>query len=101
MSRFSDALDSGRFVVTCELNPPKGVDLSALYRKAELLKGMVSAFNITDSAGSTMTMAPIAAAHLLMDRGIETIMQITCRDRNRLALQSELLALTRKAGQWV
>ena len=92
MSRFSEALESGRFVVTCELNPPKGVDLRTLYRKAELLKEMATAFNITDSAGSTMTMAPIAAAHLLMDRGIETIMQITCRDRNRLALQSELLA---------
>ena len=92
MSKFADALSSGSFVVTCELNPPKGVDLGRLYEKAEMLKGLVTAFNITDSAGSIMTMAPIAVAHLLLDRGIEPILQITSRDRNRLALQSELLA---------
>ncbi len=92
MSEFADALKSSRFVVTCELNPPKGVDLNRVYEKAELLRGMVTAFNITDSAGSNMTMAPIAVSHLLVDRGIETILQITGRDRNRLALQGELLA---------
>ena len=92
MSRFAEALDSGKFVVTCELNPPKGISLDPLYEKAEMLKGMVDAFNITDSAGSRMTMAPFGAAHLLLDRGIETILQITGRDRNQMALQSELLA---------
>ena len=92
MSIFADALKSSRFVVTCELNPPKGVDLNRVYEKAELLRGMVTAFNITDSAGSNMTMAPIAVSHVLLDRGIETILQITGRDRNRLALQGELLA---------
>ena len=92
MSKFADALNSRKFVVTCEFNPPKGVDLDPLYEKAEMLRGMVDAFNITDSAGSRMTMAPIGAAHLLLDTGIEPILQVTCRDRNRLALQSELLA---------
>ena len=92
MSTFADALSSGRFVATCELNPPKGVDLKRVFEKAEMLKGMVTAFNITDSAGSNMSMAPIAVSHLLTDRGIEPILQITGRDRNRLALQSELLA---------
>ena len=92
MSKLAEALSSGRFVVTCELNPPKGVDLDSLYEKAETLKGMVEAFNITDSAASRMTMAPLAVSHLLLDRGIETILQITGRDRNRIALQSELLA---------
>ena len=92
MSRFAEALDSHRFVVTCELNPPKGVALEPLFEKAQMLTGMVDAFNITDSAASRMTMAPIGVAHLLQDRGIETILQITGRDRNRLALQSELLA---------
>ena len=92
MSKFADALKSSSFVVTCELNPPKGVDLSRVYEKAEMLGGMVTAFNITDSAGSIMSMAPIAVSHLLVDRGIDTILQITGRDRNRMALQSELLA---------
>ena len=92
MSKFADALKSSSFVVTCELNPPKGVDLSRVYEKAEMLRGMVTAFNITDSAGSNMSMAPIAMSHLLVDRGIDTILQITGRDRNRMALQSELLA---------
>ena len=92
MNRFQSALASDRPVVTCELNPPKGTDLDALYEKASLLDSRVDAFNVTDSAGSTMTMAPIAAAHLLIDRGIEPILQITGRDRNRIAVQSELLA---------
>lgn len=92
MSKLSEALDSDSFIVTCELNPPKGVDLGRLYEKAEMLKGMITAFNITDSAGSIMTMAPIGVSHLLLDRGIETILQITGRDRNRIALQSDLLA---------
>lgn len=92
MQKFAETLNSGKFCVTCELNPPKGVDLNRLFEKAETLKGMVAAFNITDSAGSTMTMAPIAVSHLLLDRGIETILQITGRDRNKMALQSELLA---------
>ncbi len=92
MSKLSEGLDSGRFLITCELNPPKGTNLQPLLDKAQMLGGVVDAFNITDSASSLMTMAPIAAAHLLADRGLEPIMQITCRDRNRLALQSELLA---------
>jgi 5,10-methylenetetrahydrofolate reductase len=58
-----------------------------------MLKEMVTAFNVTDSAGSIMTMAPIGVSHLLLDRGIETILQITCRDRNRMAIQSNLLAV--------
>ena len=92
MSKFAEALGSGRFVVTMELNPPKGTDLSALYEKAEILKDKIDAFNLTDSASSLMTMGPLAAAHLLLDRGIEPILQVTCRDRNRIALQSDLLA---------
>ena len=92
MTRLSESLEAEGFSVTCELNPPKGVDLGQLYRKAEMLSGMVDAFNLTDSAGSRMTMGNIAAAHLLVDRGIEPILQLACRDRNRLALQSELLA---------
>ena len=92
MSRLSQILESGEFAVTCELNPPKGTGLGPLFKKAESLRGAVTAFNLTDSAGSNMSMAPIGAARLLSERGIETILQVTCRDRNRIALQSELLA---------
>ena len=91
MSRLSDSLASGRFVVTAELNPPKGTDLTFLLDKAELLRGVVDAFNLTDSHRSMMNMSPMAAARLLVERGIEPILQVTCRDRNRIALQGDLL----------
>ena len=92
MPTFSESLKSGRFVVTAELNPPKGADLGPLFEDAQALSGMVDAFNLTDSAGANMTMSPIAAAHLMLDRGFEPIMQVTGRDRNRIALEGELLA---------
>ena len=91
MSRFADALESAKFVVTVELNPPKGTDIGPLLKKARMLNGRVDAFNLTDSHSSLMAMAPTAVAHRLVDEGIEPILQITCRDRNRLALQSDLL----------
>lgn len=92
LQTFSESLKSGEFVVTTELNPPKGTDLRPLLRRAEALMGMAHAFNVTDSAGANMTMAPIAAAHLMLDRGIEPILQVTGRDRNRIALEGEILA---------
>ena len=91
MSRFSQLLDSDEFIVTVELNPPKGTDLTRLFEKAEMLRGTVDVFNVTDSASSLMAMSALAAARLLADRGIETIWQISGRDRNRIALQSDLL----------
>ena len=92
MQTFSESLKSGKFVVTTELNPPKGTDLRRLFRDADALSGMVDAFNLTDSPGANMSMAPIAAAHLMRDRGIEPILQVTGRDRNRIALEGEILA---------
>ena len=92
MQKLADTLSSGRFVVTAELNPPKGSDLRPLFRRAESLRGVVDAFNLTDSAGANMSMSPVAAARLLLDRDVETIMQITGRDRNRIALSADLLA---------
>ena len=92
MSKLSTNLISKKFIVTCELNPPKGINLEKLFKKAELLKERVVAINITDSAGSNMTMAPIAVSHLLNNRGIEPILQITGRDRNRIAIQADLIA---------
>ena len=92
MQTFKESLKSGKFVVTTELNPPKGTDLDTLFKHAESLSSMVDAFNLTDSPGANMTMAPIAAAHLMCDRGIEPILQVTGRDRNRIALEGEILA---------
>ena len=91
MSNLADALKSGKFVVTTELNPPKGTTLGPLFNKAERLRGVVDAFNLTDSHSSRMSMAPLAVGHLLLERGIEPILQLTCRDKNRIALQSDLL----------
>ncbi len=92
MQTFSESLKSGKFVVTTELNPPKGTDLRRLFREADSLSGMVDAFNLTDSPGANMSMAPIAAAHLMRDRNIEPILQVTGRDRNRIAIEGEILA---------
>ena len=91
MSNLEKALASGQPVITCELNPPKGTDLGPLFAKADALKGRVDAFNLTDSHAARMAMTPLAAAHLLLDRGAEPILQITTRDRNRIALQGDLL----------
>ena len=92
MPSFAEALDSGRFLITAELNPPKGTDLTDLIDKAESLKGMIDAFNLTDSASSIMGMAPVAASYELAQRGIESILQVAGRDRNRIAIQGDLLA---------
>ena len=77
--------------MTTELNPPKGTSLAPLFAKAETLRDVVHAFNLTDSHTARMTMSPFAVAHLLLDRGFEPILQVACRDRNRLALQADLL----------
>ena len=92
MSRLSESLDRNAVTVTAELNPPKGTDLGGLFSAAESLKQHIAAFNLTDSAASRMTMAPLAVAHLLRDRDIESTLQIAGRDRNRLAIQADMLA---------
>jgi methylenetetrahydrofolate reductase (NADPH) len=91
MSRFEEKIRSGQFVVTSELTPPKGIDLSEFFAKADALKGSVDAVNITESPRARMTVEPKSVAHLLQDRGIEAIVQITARDRNRIAIQADLL----------
>jgi len=85
-------LDSGQFAVTAEIGPPRGADPTAIHRKAEPLRGWVDAVNITDNAGAHVRMASWAGSLLAAEAGIEPVMQVTCRDRNRLALQSDLLA---------
>jgi 5,10-methylenetetrahydrofolate reductase len=91
LGRLAGAIEAQTFVVTTELNPPKGTNLEPLLNKAMMLKEKVHAFNLTDSPTSRMAISPLAVARLLLDRDIETILQVTCRDRNRIALQSDLL----------
>ena len=91
MSRFEEKIRSADFVVTSELTPPKGIDLSDFFAKADALKGFVDAINITESPRARMAVEPKSVAHLLQDRGIEAIVQITARDRNRIAIQADLL----------
>ncbi|MDP3786777.1 MAG: methylenetetrahydrofolate reductase [Candidatus Omnitrophota bacterium] len=89
---FCDRLKSGKFIVTSEIGPPKGIDVNEMLADADLVKGKVDAVNVTDLQSSVMRLGSIAVCRLLKERGIEPIMQMTCRDRNRLALQSDLLS---------
>ena len=82
---------SGKFAVTSEIGPPKGVDIEEMLNDAELLRGKVDALNVTDQQSSVMRLGSLAVCHLLKMRGLEPVFQITCRDRNRIALQSDLL----------
>lgn len=88
----SDAFDSGKFVVTSELGPPRGADPDAVRDKAALVRGWVDAVNITDNQGATVRMSSLAGSVLALQAGVEPVMQLTTRDRNRMALQSDLLA---------
>ncbi|MFQ6058877.1 MAG: methylenetetrahydrofolate reductase [Anaerolineae bacterium] len=92
MSALEMALKAGRFVVTAEVGPPKGVDVEETLEAAQLLSQWVVAVNVTDQQSSVMRLGPLAVSHLLHERGIEPIYQLTCRDRNRIALQSDLLS---------
>ncbi|MSP68358.1 MAG: hypothetical protein EXQ96_09795 [Alphaproteobacteria bacterium] len=85
------AFGVGRFVVTAEVAPPVTTDPETLLRRALPLRGLATAVNVTDSAGARAHLSSIVAGFLLSRHGIEPIVQMTCRDRNRLALQSDLL----------
>jgi len=86
------ALKSGKFVITAEIGPPKGIDVNNLLSNAELLRGRVDAVNVTDQQSSIMRLGSLASCVLLKEKGLEPIVQMTCRDRNRIALQSDLLS---------
>ena len=92
MSKFKEALKSGQFVVTSEIGPPKGVNINKCLDEAESIKKRVTAFNVTDLQSAVMRFGSLATCRLLLERGMEPILQMTCRDRNRLALQSDLLS---------
>jgi methylenetetrahydrofolate reductase (NADPH) len=87
-----EKLNSGRFVLTAEITPPASSDPAELLAKAAPLKGLADAVNVTDGAGARAHLAAVTAAGLLLQNGIEPILQFACRDRNRIALQSDLLA---------
>lgn len=92
MSRLRDALERGEFVVTGEIAPPRGSDVSAMRTSVETLAPHCTALNVTDNQGASLHMSSLGASKMILDMGIEPIFQQTCRDRNRLALQSDLLA---------
>jgi 5,10-methylenetetrahydrofolate reductase len=85
-------LESGKFVITCEVGPLKGIDITEIEENAELLKDKVDAANVTDQQSSVMRLGSLAVSSLLVKKGLEPIFQMTCRDRNRIALQSDLLS---------
>jgi methylenetetrahydrofolate reductase (NADPH) len=90
-SRLSALLRAGEFVVTAELSSNDSANPEATWRQAETLRGYVDAINCTDNTGAHVHLSPLAAAHLLVEKQLEPIMQLTVRDRNRLALQADLL----------
>src|SRR6056297_1960877 len=91
MSILQQKLEAGEFAITCEAGPPKGVDVEGELHEVEEISDLIDAFNVTDLQSSAMRMSSVAMCRLLEERGLETVYQMTCRDRNRLALQSSLL----------
>lgn len=91
MPTLKDKLSTDQFVVTAEITPPVSCDAADLISKAGPLKGLADAINVTDGAGARAHMGAVAAATILLREGIEPILQLACRDRNRIALQGELM----------
>src|SRR5215213_9795996 len=91
MSLLQSRLRSGQFVITAEITPPVSTDPAEFLKRALPLKGLVTAVNVTDGAGAKVHLSSLAASHFLVQAGIEPIFQMTCRDRNRLALQGDLI----------
>lgn len=85
-------LDAGEFAILAEMDPPKGVDVSNMVANAMRVKGKVDAFVVPEMSNAVMRMCSLGAATILQGKGLETVMQINCRDRNRIALQADLLA---------
>jgi methylenetetrahydrofolate reductase (NADPH) len=90
-SNLQARLSSGDFVVTAEITPPVSADPAEFVSRALPLKGLATAVNVTDGAGAKVHLSSLAAAHFLVQNGIEPLFQMTCRDRNRLALQGDIL----------
>jgi methylenetetrahydrofolate reductase (NADPH) len=86
------ALERGEFIISCEVGPLKGTDTTEILENAELLKGKVHAANVTDQQSAVMRLGSLATSYLIKEKGLDPIFQVTCRDRNRIALQSDLLS---------
>ncbi|MFC1905902.1 methylenetetrahydrofolate reductase [Chloroflexota bacterium] len=91
VSKFKQALNSGKFVITTEVGPPKGTNLEQMLHHVDLIKDSVDAINVTDHQSSVMRFPSVGGCLLLKEKGVEPILQMTCRDRNRIALQADLL----------
>ena len=91
-SAFQQAFEDKDFVVSAEVGPPKGVDIAELKEHIDLCKDKIDALNVTDNQSSVMRISSLAICRIILDQGGEPILQLTCRDRNRMALQSELLS---------
>ena len=89
---FKEKIQAGKFLLTSEIGPPKGIDTKTILEDAELIRGRVDAINVTDLQSSVMRLGSLAVCSLLKQKGLEPIFQVTCRDRNRLALQSDILS---------
>ena len=90
-SRFKEALNSGKFVITTEVAPPKGTNLEKMFHHIDLLKDKVDGMNVTDHQSSVMRFPSVGGCLAIKEQGGEPIMQMTCRDRNRMALEADLL----------
>lgn len=90
-SNLEKILEAGKFAVTSEIGPPKSASANVIRKKCEMLKGFVDAANITDNQTAIVRLSSIAAANILLQEGIEPVAQMTVRDRNRIAIQSDLL----------
>ena len=91
VSRFKEALNSGKFVITSEVAPPKGTNLEKMLHHIDILKDKVDAINVTDHQSSVMRFPSLGGCLAIKEKGGEAIMQMTCRDRNRMALEADLL----------
>lgn len=91
LSRFQQAVQTGEFLVTAEVMPPKGGDATHMVEMATLLQGRVHALNITDGSRAVLRMSSLAASVILLQHGLEPIYQIACRDRNAIGLQGDLM----------
>lgn len=89
---FKEKIQAGKFLVTSEVGPDKGIETQKLLEAAQLIRNKVDAINVTDLQSSVMRLGSLAVSYLLKQKGFEPIYQLTCRDRNRLALQSDLLS---------
>lgn len=92
MDKFCEKLQNKKFIVTAELYPPKGTNIEKLLKKAELIGPLVDAINVTDNQRASMRLGSLAISRILKEKGYDPILQMTCRDRNRIALQSDLLS---------